>query len=271
MRIAALVLAVVALAALLAPWLSPRDPRVQAEIATSIWQPPSDAHPLGTDSAARDVLSRLLHAGRVTIGMALVAVAVALTLGTLIGAAAALRRGFVDTALMRLTDAMLAFPRLLLLILVVAGAGPPGALMLAVLIGATGWMTTGRLVRQETRRLLATEHLRGARALGVPRGRLFLKHLLPALAPTLAAAAVFAFAAAIPLETGLSFLGLGVQPPHPSWGNIIADADSRPLAHWWLVLFPTLAIAATVISANTLAEGFADRTRDRGRFEEPDE
>ncbi len=133
---------------------------------------------------------------------------------------------------------------------------------LAVLIGATGWMTTSRLVRQEARRLLATDHLRAARALGVPRRRLLTRHVLPGLGPTLAAAAVPAFASAVPLETGLSFLGLGVRAPYPSWGNIIADADSRPLAHWWLVLFPTLAIALTVIAANAIAEGFARRARD---------
>jgi peptide/nickel transport system permease protein len=259
-RGAATVLALLILGALAAPWLAPADPRTQHDLAL-IWQPPSDAHLLGTDSAARDVLSRLLHGSRVTLGVAGLAVLVSLTLGTLIGASAAVLRGLGDALLMRFTDAMLAMPRLLLLILVVAGWGNPGNTVLAILIGATGWMTTSRLVRQETRRILVTEHLNGARALGVPRRRLLTRHVLPALAPTLAAAAVLSFAAAVPLETGLSFLGLGVQAPHPSWGNIIADADSRPLAHWWLVLFPTLAIAATVIAANAIAEGFARRAR----------
>lgn len=255
-RVATLVLAVLVLGALAAQALAPADPRTQHDLALA-WQPPSDAFPLGTDSAARDVLSRLLWGSRVTLGVAGLAVLVSLTLGTMIGAVAAVLRGWPDAILMRITDAMLAFPRLLLLILVVAGMGDPGNTVLAVLIGATGWMTTSRLVRQETRRVLATDFVAGARALGVPRRWILLRHVLPALAPTLAAAAVLSFASAIPLETGLSYLGLGVQPPSPSWGNIIADADSRPLAHWWLVLFPTAAIAITVIAANTVAEGVA--------------
>lgn len=259
----AAVLVLIAGAAIAAPWLAPADPRAQHDLATMVWQAPSATHLLGTDSAARDVLSRLLHGSRVSIGVATLAVLVSLTLGTLVGAGAAVLRGLGDALLMRVTDAMLAIPRLLILILVVAGMGAPGSVGLALLIGATGWMTTSRIVRQETRRLLATDHIRGARAMGVHRARLIRHHLLPGLAPTLVAAAVLSFASAIPLETGLSFLGLGVQAPHASWGNIIADADSRPLAHWWLVLFPTLAIAVTVIAANAVAEGFAGGTRRR--------
>ncbi len=260
-RLAALVLAVLVVGSLAAQALAPADPRTQHDLALA-WQPPSAAFPLGTDSAARDVLSRLLWGSRVTLGVAGLAVLVSLTLGTLIGGVAAALRGLPDAILMRFTDAMLAFPRLLLLILVVAGMGDPGNTVLAILIGATGWMTTSRLVRQETRRVLATDFVTGARALGVPRRRILVRHVLPALAPTLAAAAVLSFASAIPLETGLSYLGLGVQPPYPSWGNIIADADSRPLAHWWLVLFPTAAIAVTVIAANVIAEGVARAARD---------
>lgn len=256
-RLALALLVTLGVAALLAPLLAPADPRTQHDLGTLVWRPPSTAFPLGTDSAARDVLSRLLHGARVTLGMALVAVLVSLGIGTVVGAVAAAARGVVDALLMRVADAMLAFPRLLLLILVVAGYGHPGNAVLAAIIGATGWMTTSRLVRQETRRLLATEYVRGARALGVPRRRVLRQHVLPALAPTLAAAGVLAFASSVPLESGLSFLGLGVQAPHASWGNIIADADSRPLAHWWLVLFPTLAIVATVVAANVLAEGLA--------------
>jgi len=260
-RVAIALLVLLVVVAIAAPWFAPSDPRAQPDLAR-IWEAPSATHLLGTDSAARDVLSRLLYGSRVTIGIATLAVLVSLTLGTLVGASAAVLRGVGDAVLMRITDAMLAFPRLLLVILVVAGTGDPGTFSLAILIGATGWMTTSRLVRQETRRLLATDHLRAARALGVPRRRLLTRHVLPGLAPTLAAAAVLSFAAAVPLETGLSFLGLGVRAPFPSWGNIIADADSRPLAHWWLVLFPTIAIALTVIAANVVAEGFARRARE---------
>lgn len=271
-RLAAALLGAILLSALLAPWIAPADPRAQGALESLIWQPPSAEHPLGTDSAARDVLSRLLFGGRATLGIALLAVTVSMSLGTCIGALAAVARGPLDALLMRTTDAFIAFPRLLLLLLVVAGVGHPGNAAFAVLLGATGWMTTARLVRQETRRLLATDHVRGARAVGVPWPRLVARHVLPALAPTLAAAATFAFATAVPLEAGLSYLGLGVLPPAPSWGNILADADARPLAHWWLVFFPAVAIAVTVVAANALAEAVARRAGalDAGRADEED-
>lgn len=247
--------------AVLAPWIAPYAPSAQLDPASLAWCPPSLAHPLGTDSFSRDVLSRLLHGARSTLGVALLSVAVSLSLGTLVGALAATARGVLDIVLMRATDALLAIPRLLLLLLVVTGAGTLDLAPLALVLGATGWMTTARLVRQETARLLATEHVRGARVLGVPWPRLLRRHVLPGLAPTLAVAATAAFAAAVPLESGLSYLGLGVRTPLPSWGNLLADAESQPLAHWWLILFPTLAIATTVLAANRLAESVADGMR----------
>jgi peptide/nickel transport system permease protein len=259
---AALALLALMLLALAAPWLAPFGPEVQPDPVGGASLAPSLAHPFGTDSYSRDVLSRMLHGARVSLGIAVLAVAVALSLGTAVGAAAAILGGWYDALLMRLTDVAFAVPRLLLLLVVAAGFGAPSPAALALLIGVTGWMTTARLVRQETRRLLATEHLRAARALGVPRARLLRVHLLPGLLPTLAAAGSIALAAAVPLEAGLSFLGLGVQPPDASWGNIIQDADARVLRHWWLVVFPTLAIAGTVLAANVLAERFsADASR----------
>ena len=264
-RLAFGTLAALLIAALAAPWLAPFAPNAQLDPVLLAWQAPSLAHPLGTDSFSRDVMSRMLHGARTTLGIALLAVFVSMSLGTAIGAAAAIARGWGDAILMRLTDAMLAIPRLLLLMLVVATFGALDNAALAVVLGATGWMTTSRLVRQETRRLLATEHLRGARALGVPWPRLLGRHLLPSLAPTLAVAATIAFASAVPLESGLSFLGLGVRTPLPSWGNILSEAESRPLQYWWLTLFPTLAIATTVIAANRLAEAFGARLRDGER------
>lgn len=261
-RIAAAMLVLLVLIALGATLIAPFDPRAQFALDEFVWQAPSAAHLLGTDSSARDVLSRLIFGARATLGIAALAMLVSITLGTLVGATAAVARGTVDAVLMRLTDTFLAIPRLLLLLLVVATLGHPGDAVFAMILGATGWMTTSRLVRQETRRLLATDQVRGARALGVPSSRLVLRHVLPALAPTLAVAATFAFAAAVPLEAGLSFLGLGVETPAPSWGNILTEADSRPLQHWWLILFPTLAIAVTVIAANTVAEAIGSDARE---------
>lgn len=257
-----LLLVSIALAAIAGPWLAPHAPTEQLDVVAKSALPPSLEHPLGTDLVSRDVLSRVLHGARLSIGIAAFAVLVAMSLGTAIGAAAALVGGSTDAVLMRLTDAALAFPRLLVLLLF-AAASAPGAMGFAVLIGATGWMTTARLVRQETRRLLATEHIRGARVVGVPTWRLLLHHLLPGLLPTLAAAGTVAFAAAVPLEAGLSFLGLGVRAPQASWGNIITGAESQVIRHWWLVLFPTLAIVLTVLAANVVAERLAAR---RGRL-----
>lgn len=247
-------LAAFGVTALLAPLLAPYDPIAQLDPLGGALQPPSAEHWLGTDPYARDVLSRLLFGARASLGIATLGVVVALTLGTLLGASAAVRGGRIDTLLMRLTDAMLAVPRLLVLLLVVASTGPLPPLALAAVLGATGWMTAARLVRQETRRLLATEHVRTAIALGVPRRRLWRGHILPGLAPTLGVAATVAFATALPLEAALSFLGLGVAPPHASWGNIILEAEGRVLRTWWLVLFPTLAIAGATLTANLLAE-----------------
>lgn len=250
----ALLLGSLLLIALLAPLLAPYDPVLHLDPVERALQAPSAAHWFGTDPYSRDVLSRLLYGARASLGVAMLAVLVALTLGVLVGAAAALRGGFVDSLLMRGTDAALAMPRLLLLLLVVASTGPLNAVALAAVIGATGWMTTARLVRQETRRLLSTEHVRAAAALGVPRLRLWRGHILPGLLPTLAVAATLMFATVLPLEAALSFLGLGVRPPDASWGNIILEAEGRILRAWWLVLFPTLAIVSATLSANLLAE-----------------
>jgi peptide/nickel transport system permease protein len=249
-----LVLGTLVVAAILAPLLAPYDPVAQLDPVRQALQAPSAAHWFGTDPYSRDVLSRLLFGARASLGIATLAVLVALTLGVLVGATAALRGGLIDSLLMRATDAALAMPRLLLLLLVVASTGPLPAAALAAVIGATGWMTTARLVRQETRRLLATEHVRAAAAFGVPRLRLWRGHVLPGLLPTLGVAATLLFAAVLPLEAALSFLGLGVRPPDASWGNIILEAEGRILRAWWLVLFPTLAIVAATLSANLLAE-----------------
>ena len=165
------------------PWLASQAPHAQLDPVALAWQPPSLAHWLGTDSYSRDVWSRLLFGARATVGIALLAVTIALSVGTLVGALAALAPRPLDALLMRATDALLATPRLLLLLLVVAGAGTLDTTRLAILIGATGWMPTARLVRQESGRLLATPYLEGARALGVPWPRLLAHHLLPSLFP----------------------------------------------------------------------------------------
>lgn len=256
-RSAAVLLGALAAIAVVGPMLAPYEPTEIFDMAVRA-RGPSLAHPFGTDPLARDVLSRLLHGARTSLGIAALAVAVALSLGTLIGVTAARAGGVVDAFLMRATDAALAFPRLLLLLLVVASVEDLSPVAFALVIGATGWMNTARLARAETARLLVTDHVRAARVLGVPWPRLLLRHLLPGLLPTLIAAGTIAFAAAIPLEAALSFLGVGVQPPDPSWGNIINEAESRVVRHWWMVLFPTVAIVSTVLATTAIAERLGD-------------
>ncbi len=256
-RRALLLLAGAMALALVAPMLAPHAPTDQLDPLLLATRPPSSAHLLGTDSFSRDVLSRLLHGAGVSLGIATTAVLLSLSLGTLVGATAALAGGVIDAALMRATDVALAFPRVLLVLLMASLLGPMPAPVLAVLLGATGWMLSARLVRLETRRLLVTAHVRGARALGLRPPVLWWRHILPALLPSLAAAATIAFAAAIPLEAGLSYLGLGVQPPAPSWGNIIADAQGQLLRRWWLVLFPTLCIVGCAYAAHRVGEALS--------------
>lgn len=261
LRVALLLVAAVALVAVVAPWLAPYEPNQVLANGLRVAQSPSAEHVFGTDLLSRDVLSRLLDGARVSLGIALLAVTVALSLGTLLGAAAALGGAWSGAALMRLTDTFLAFPRILLLLFLVASIGPVPPVLLAVLIGATGWMTTSRLIYQETLHLLESDHIRAAAALGVPRARLLRVHLLPGLAPTLVAAGTIALASAIPLEAALSFLGLGVPLPQASWGNIITDAEGQVLRRWWLVLFPTLAIVGSVYALNVAAEKILPRNR----------
>lgn len=256
-------LGVLAALAIAGPWLAPYDPLAQPDPVGLALLPPSWAHPFGTDPISRDVLSRMLVGARLSLGIAALAVTVSVLLGTLVGAMAALSGRWADDLLMRATDAAMAVPRLLLLLAAVAALGQLTPSALALVLGATGWMTTARLVRHETHRLLTSDGIRGARALGVPSRRLVRLHLLPALLPTIGVAATVALAAAIPLEAGLSFLGLGVAPPHPSWGNIILEAEGRVIARWWLVLFPTLAIVATVLVTNVIAERFTERSARR--------
>jgi peptide/nickel transport system permease protein len=263
-RRALIALGLIAAAAVIAPWLAPYAPNSVLADGGRAALPPSFAHPFGTDVLSRDVLSRLLDGARVSLGIAWLAVAVALGLGTIVGATAALAGSRIDTLLMRTTDSLLAFPRVLLLLLLVASIGPASPAVLALLIGVTGWMTTARLVHSETKRLLETEHLRAAHALGLPRARILRVHLLPGLAPTLVAAGTIALAAAIPLEAALSYLGLGVPLPQASWGNIITEAEGQLLRRWWMVLFPTLAIVGAVFALNVVAERILPTaTRDR--------
>jgi len=253
-RVACAVLALFVIAAIAAPLVAPYDPTVHPDPVLLKNLPPSAAHPFGTDPFSRDVLSRVIFGARVSLGVAAASVLIAVSLGTALGAVAGLAGGWVDAVCMRAVDAVLSVPRLLLLIALVASTGPLPVGGIILLLGLTGWPATSRIVRAEVRALRERDFVVAARAMGVARHRILSRHLLPAVAPQVLVAATVAFASVIPLEAGLSFLGLGVRPPTPSWGSIILDGADRPAQLWWLVLFPGMAIVGVVFAVNAIGE-----------------
>ncbi|HEY2850706.1 MAG TPA: ABC transporter permease [Gemmatimonadaceae bacterium] len=254
MKIAGCVLLLFALVAIAAPKIAPYDPRATPESETQKDLPPSLAHPFGTDEFSRDVLSRVVYGARVSLGVAAAAVALAMTLGAAVGAVAGYAGGWTDVVLMRAVDAMLSVPRVLLLLVLVATTGPLSVGGIILLLGFTGWPGTSRLIRGEVLQLKQRDYVLASRATGTREWKVFLTHVLPGALPQLLVSATLALATVIPLEAGLSFLGLGVQPPTASWGNIISDAADRPGDTWWVVLFPGLASVCTVLAVNTIGE-----------------
>lgn len=220
---------------------------------------PSRDHWLGTDTAGRDIYTRLLYAGRVSLSVGLVAVSIYTGIGILLGSLAGFFGGWVDSLIMRLADVVLSFPTLIIIITLAAALGPSiYNTMLA--IGLLGWPPIARLLRGELLSIREREFAIGARAVGCGNARLMFRHMLPnAMAPVLVAA-TFGIAYAILIEAGLSFLGLGVQPPTPSWGNMLTDAQSLTVLESmpWLWLPPGLMIALAVLSINFIGDGLRD-------------
>jgi peptide/nickel transport system permease protein len=250
----ALVLGLFAVA-LLAHWLAPYDPDlINLKL---VLMPPSPDHLLGTDTLGRDVLSRIIYGARISLLVGFVAVGIATLIGILVGALAGFYGGWVDQLLMRLVDLMLCFPTLFLILAVIAVLGP-SIWNVMVVIGVTNWMGVARLVRAEFLSLREREFVAAARSLGASDARLILRHLLPnALVPVMVSATL-GVAGAILTESALSFLGLGVQAPTPSWGNILTMGKDNIEIAWWLSVFPGLAILVTVMSYNLLGEGIRE-------------
>lgn len=240
---------------LLAPWLAPYHPSTIN--AWEVLQPPTWQHWFGTDELGRDVLARVLFGARISLKVGFVAVGIAVLLGTVVGLAAGYYGGWLDTVLMRLVDIMLCFPSFFLILAVIAFLQPSIWIIMAV-IGLTGWMGVARLVRAEVLTIREMEYILAARCIGCSDLRIMLRHILPnALSPVLVAATL-GVAGAILTESALSFLGIGVQPPTPSWGNILTSGKDYVEFAWWLSLFPGLAILITVLSYNLLGEGIRD-------------
>lgn len=243
--------------ALATPLVAPFDPNLQGDLVTERYVGLSATHPLGTDQFARDVLSRLLYGARISLLIGFVAVAISVTIGTVLGAVAGFLGGLVDTVIMRFVDIVISFPRLVLLITIIALFEPSIFLITAVL-GLTQWPGTARIVRGEVLSLREREFIQATEALGYSKPRIIFKHLIPnALAPVIVAATL-GIGNTIVLEAGLSFLGLGVQPPTASWGTMVDAGRGNLLDAWWLSTFPGLAIVFTVLSFNLVGDGLRD-------------
>lgn len=252
------VLVAVALVALLAPLLAPYDPAAQLDVARLNGMSPSLAHPFGTDPFSRDVLSRMIYGTRISLSVALVAVTLSISLGVVVGALAGYAGGVTDAVLMRVVDAAVSIPRLLLVIIVVALWGEVGVVGLTLLLAGTGWFSVSRIVRAEALLVREQDYVSAARALGASPARLLLRHVLPNAAGPGLVAATLAVGNVILLEAGLSYLGIGIRPPAASWGTIIQDGAERVSDQWWLTLFPGLAILVTVFAFNALADALRD-------------
>lgn len=244
------------LVATLAPVLAPHDPLSQLDLATSQMLPPSFAYPMGTDRLSRDVLSRVLFGARISLGVASLSVALSIVIGTAVGLTAGWFGGAWDLVLMRCVDALLAIPRIFLLVVVLALWRNTGVIVLIAILALTSWFDASRLVRAEVLSLKSREFILAARALGVRTPRLLLRHVLPNVATPLIVSATLGIGQMILIEAGLSFLGIGVPIPVPSWGRMIAEGSSDLLVSApWIAVFPGIAIVCTVLAFSLLGDG----------------
>ncbi|HZV99639.1 MAG TPA: ABC transporter permease [Methylophilaceae bacterium] len=243
------------LLALFAPLIAPYDP--EAIDVKGILLEPSSIHWMGTDGLGRDVFSRMLFGARISLLVGIVAVGIATLIGVILGAIAGYYRGWVDVVIMRLVDVMLSIPTFFLILAVIAFL-TPSIWNIMIVIGLTSWMGVTRLVRAEFLSLRGREFVMASQTLGAKDHRLIFRHLLPNSLTPVIVSSVLGVASAVLVESGLSFLGLGVQAPQASWGNILTDGKEYIQFAWWLSLFPGLAILITVLGYNLLGEGLRD-------------
>lgn len=245
------------LVAAMAPLLAPYDPAAIPDVASNRYLPPSWTHLFGTDEFGRDLFSRALFGARVSLSIGLAAMVIAKTIGTTWGAIAGYFGGLVDSIMMRIVDVWIAFPTFYLMLMLV-GVFEADIGVLIVILGLTSWPGTARFIRGEMLSLKEQDFTEAARAIGLPAHRIIFQHLIPsALSPVLVTAAL-SVAGMIGAEAGLSFLGLGIRPPTPSWGNMVAAGKDNLLFAWWIAFFPGSLLALTLICFSLLADGLRD-------------
>ena len=243
--------------AVLAPLLAPYDPSAITDVLKTRFLPPSMDHPFGTDEFGRDLLSRALYGARVSLSVGLLAVTIAISIGTVYGAVAGYFGGFIDNVLMRIVDVVIAIPTFFLMLMLV-GIFEANLVFLVLILGLTSWPGTARFIRGEILSLKQREFTEAARAIGLPNRLIIFRPLIPnALSPVLVSTALM-IGGMIGAEAGLSFLGIGIRPPTPSWGNMISQGKDALLVAWWVAFFPGALLALTVVCFNLLADGIRD-------------
>jgi len=251
------VIAIFVLAAILAPILAPHDPIAIRDVMATRFQSPSWAHPFGTDEFGRDLFSRALYGARVSLSVGILAMLLATSIGSLYGAVAGYFGGVVDGIMMRIVDVWIAFPAFYLMLLLV-GVFEASVPVLILILALTAWPATARFIRGEILSLRERDYVQAARAMGLPAYRIILRHLIPgALSPVLVTGAL-AVAGMIGAEAGLSFLGLGISPPTPSWGNMVAAGKDTLASAWWISFFPGALLTITLIAFSLVADGLRD-------------
>jgi peptide/nickel transport system permease protein len=262
-----IIVAILVLAAIFAPVLTPYDPE-KTDLDLML-EPPSLSHPMGTDELGRDLLTRILYGGRVSLSIGVMAMALAVLVGATIGGLGGFYGGWIDNILMRFTDMMLSFPSLFILIILaialrdipidaLRGTAFASVFSIVLVIAVLAWMQVARLVRASFLSLKEKEFAEASRCIGAPNRRIMLRHLLPNAMSPIIVAATFRVATSIITESGLSYLGFGVQPPTPTWGNMLKNAQELMTRAPWTAIFPGLMIFVTVIAINFIGDGLRD-------------
>jgi peptide/nickel transport system permease protein len=255
--IAVYVIVIMYLIAALAPILAPFDPTAIEDPTETQYLAPSSQHLFGTDEFGRDLFSRALYGASVSLSIGLLAVLIAVTIGTVYGAVAGYFGGMIDNVLMRVVDVIIAFPTFFLMLMLV-GIFEANITFLVLILGLTSWTGTARFIRGEVLSLKEREFIEGARSIGLPNRLIIFRHIIPnAMAPVLVSAALMV-GGMIAAEAGLSFLGIGIRPPTPSWGNMISQGQDALLVAWWVAFFPGTLLVITILSFNLLADGLRD-------------